>query len=73
MQDGRILALRSVTPSVLMLRFLKLLKVWVSKLLRFFGQWRVRVCVVAPTRFPVPFDKGYVGFSWPGAGRYVGL
>ena len=56
-----------------MLRFSKLIKVWVSKLLRFFGQWRVRVCVVAPSRFPVLFDKGYVGFSWPGAGRYVGL
>ena len=55
--------LRGVTPSVLMLRCLKLLKAWVSKL--FFGQWRVRVCVLAPPRFPVPFDKGYVGFSCP--------
>ena len=65
LKDNLTLALRGVTPSVLMLRCLKLLEVWVSKLLTFFGQWRVRVCVVAPSRFPVPFDKGYVGFSWP--------
>ena len=29
------------------------------------------MCVVAPPRFPVPFDKGYVGFSWPPCGFFL--
>ena len=39
MQDGRILAIRSVTLSVL--SCLKLLRAWVSNLVWFYGQWRV--------------------------------